>query len=516
MRTRGLLALLLAFFVAPSFAANPPNSAPSQPLRDLDSYVQRTMHDWHVPGLAMVVVKDGKVLLARGYGVRELGKPGKVDADTLFGIASNTKAFTVAALGTLVASGKLTWDTPVSDVLKDFELSSAYVTQHLTLRDLLTHRSGYCDPGVWYTSDPATMLHRVRYQKPDYGFRTTFCYNNIQYDAAGRFISAITGQNWHNYVAAHLFRPLGMDRTVTTEAALEKSTDVAVPHGIVDGKPAAIHRYWPHEADVLPADGAIWSSANDMGHWLQMLLADGKYGGKTVLDAKVVEAMETPQMLIQAGTGVGDEIRAWMPGGTFYTYGLGLFIQDDDGYTLAWHAGDDDGVASAVVLVPKAQLGIVVLSNMDHADARFAIIAHVLQAVLGLPNDHVEADLLADASKQITKDAAIEKQLTATREPGSKPPLPLADYGGTYHDDLDGTARVTIENGHLVLRLDNPDFTGDLEPWHDNSFRVTWRYKFYSDDYVTFDVDALGQSTRLAIRNWLHFERAQPANKGAQ
>src|SRR6185437_8724311 len=198
MRTRWLLALLLAFFVAPSFAATPPNSAPSQPLRDLDSYVQRTMHDWHVPGLAIVVVKDGKVLAARGYGVRELGKPGKVDADTLFDIGSNSKAFTVAALGTLVSSGKLKWDAPVVDELKGFKLESPYVTQNVTLRDLLTHRTGYCDPGAaWYTSDAGDCIKRMRWQKPEFGFRTTFCYNNVQYLAASHFIPAITGQSWN-------------------------------------------------------------------------------------------------------------------------------------------------------------------------------------------------------------------------------------------------------------------------------------------------------------------------------
>jgi len=514
MRTRGLL--LLAFVAAPSLAATPPTSAPTQ-LQGLDAYVQRVMHDWHVPGVAIVVVKDGKVLLARGYGVRELGKPGKVDADTLFGIASNTKAFTVAALGTLVASGKLTWDTPVVDVLKDFRLSSPYVTQNLTLRDLLTHRTGYCDPGVWYTSDPSTILHRVRYQKPDYGFRTTFCYNNIQYDAAGRFIPAITGQNWHDYVAAHLFQPLGMDRTVTTEAALEKSTDVAVPHGMVDGKLAAIHRYWPHEADVLPADGAIWSSANDMGHWLQMLLADGKYDSKTVLDAKVVNAMETPQMLIRSGTGIGREIRAWMPGGTFYSYGLGLFMQNNHGHTLVWHAGDDEGMASALVMAPDAHLGIVVLSNMNQADARFSIVAHVLQSMLDLPRNDVEPALLADAQRYQAKDKATEKKFADTRIAGSKPPLPLADYAGNYHDELDGNAHVNVENGHLVLRLDNPDLTGDLQPWHGSTFRVNWRYTFYGDDYANFDADALRHPAKLTLTGmWLHYERAQPANKGAQ
>ncbi|HEY8229176.1 MAG TPA: serine hydrolase domain-containing protein, partial [Rhodanobacteraceae bacterium] len=314
MRICGLL--LLAFVAAPSLAAVPPSSAPTQ-LQGLDAYVQRTMHDWHVPGLAIVVVKDGKVLAARGYGVRELGKSGKVDADTLFDIGSNSKAFTVAALGTLVSSGKLKWDAPVVDELKDFKLESPYVTQNVTLRDLLTHRTGYCDPGAaWYTSDADDIVKRMRWQKSEYGFRTAFCYNNVQYLAASHFIPAITGQNWSDYVAAHLFQPLGMARTVSTDATTAASTDVATPHGMIDDKPAVLHRYWPHNMDIFAAVGGIWSSANDMGHWLHMLLADGKYGGKPVLDAKVVTAMETPQMLIQAGTGVGDEIRAWMPGGT--------------------------------------------------------------------------------------------------------------------------------------------------------------------------------------------------------
>ena len=512
MRTFGLL--LLAFIATSALAAAPPASAPT-PLQGLDAYVQRTMHDWHVPGLAIVVVKDGKVVLARGYGVRELGKPDKVDADTLFDIGSNSKAFTAAALGTLVASGKLTWDTPVVDELKDFKLESPYVTQNVTLRDLLTHRTGYCDPGAaWYTSDADDIIKRMRWQKPEYGFRTTFCYDNVQYLAASRFIPAITGQSWNDYVAAHLFQPLGMTRTVSTDAAVAASNDVAAPHGMVDKKPAVLHRYWPHNMDVFAAVGGIWSSANDMGHWLQMLLADGNYGGKQVLDGRALAAMETPQMLIQAGTGVGDEIRAWMPGGTFYTYGMGLFVQNDGGHEIVWHAGDIDGMASALVLVPKAQLGIAVMSNMDHADARFAIVAHVLQAMLELPGHDIEPALLAAERKGEAEGATMDKKLKATRVADARPPLPLAAYAGTYSDKLDGDARVALEHGRLVLRLGNPDFVGDLEPWHDNTFHVTWRYKFYGDDYATFDVDALRHPAKLTLMEMgLHYERAESSGK---
>jgi CubicO group peptidase (beta-lactamase class C family) len=510
MRTHALL--LLAFVAAPALAAAPPASTPPQ-LQDLDAYVQRVMHDWHVPGLAVVVVKDGNVVVARGYGVRELGRPGKVDADTLFDIGSNSKAFTVAALGTLVSSGKLKWDTPVVDELRNFKLESPYVTQNVTLRDLLTHRTGYCDPGAaWYTSDADDIVTRMRWQKPEYGFRTTFCYNNVQYLAASRFIPAITGQDWNDYVAQHLFQPLGMTRTVSTTAAVAASNDVAMPHGMIDRQPAVLHRYWPHNMDVFAAVGGIWSSANDMGRWLQMLLDDGKYDGRTILDARTVEAMETSQMLIQAGTGVGDEIRAWLPGGTFYTYGMGLFVQDDGGHEIAWHAGDIDGMASAVVLVPKARLGMVVMSNQDHADARFAIVAHVLQAMLDVPGQDPEPALLAAERKDQADGAAKDRQLDATRVANAKPPLPLAEYAGTYSDKLDGTARVALEHGRLVLHLGNPDFVGDLLPWHDNTFHVTWRYKFYGNDYATFDVDALRQPVKLTLMGMgLNYARVKSA-----
>lgn len=510
MCARSMVSLLLSL-IAPLALATPEQQTATPPvLPGLDAYVQQVMHDWHVPGLAIAVVKDGKVVLARGYGVRELGKPGAVDADTLFDIASNTKAFTVAALGTLVASGRLEWDTPVVDVLKDFRLSSPYVTENITLRDLLAHRSGYCDPVAGNTSDNENILARIRYQQPEYGFRAAFCYNNVQYFAAGRFIPTITGESWNDYVAVHLLQPLGMDRTVTTEAGIETATNVAAPHGMVPNKSVVIHRSWPHNEDITAAVGGIWSSANDMSHWLQMLLADGKYDGKTVLDANVIQSMETPQTLIQLGNNFSRWIRVWMPEGTFYSYGLGLFIQNDHDHTLVWHAGDDDGMASALALVPDAHLGVVVMSNMHQADARFAIIARVLQDMLDKPRHDIEPALLAATRKYEAKRDAMNKKLADSRVRGSQPPLPLADYAGTYADKLDGGARVSVEHGHLVLRLSNPDFTGDLESWNGNTFRVTWRYRFYGYDYATFDVDALSKPTQLSLKKlWTHYARTQ-------
>lgn len=483
----------------------------ASPLDGLDAYVRKAMHEWQVPGMSVAVVKDGKVVVAKGYGVRELGKPGKVDADTIFDIGSNTKSFTAAALGILVKQGKFGWDAHVVDHVEDFRLLDPYITQNLTLRDLLSHRSGYCDPGaMWYTSDASTAIERMRYQTPDYGFRAHFCYNNIMYLTAARFIPPAAGESWNDFVKQHLFLPLGMNHSVTTEAEVEAASDVAEPHGLIDDKPAMVGRYWGHNMDAASPVGGIYSSAIDMSHWLLMLLGDGQYDGKTVLDKSIVEAMETPQIPVPADSGVGHEVRAWMSGGQFYSYGLGLLMQEYSGHKLVWHAGDIDGMASAMAIIPDKQLGVVVLTNMNEAGARFGVLMHVLDAYLGNKPRDVSAMLLTMEKKREKAGDAQEQKLAATREPHSKPPRPLADYAGKFADKFNGPADVSLDKGHLVLRLGNPDFTGDLVHWHDNTFQVTWRHRFYGTGYVTFDQDVTGKPVKLTLAGMsLHYERVQ-------
>jgi CubicO group peptidase (beta-lactamase class C family) len=504
-----LIAFVVGLLNAPAVA--------SPPLQDVDDYVRQTMQQWQVPGMAVAVVKDGKVVLARGYGVRELGKPAKVDADTLFDIGSNTKSFTAAALGTLVSAGKLNWDAHVVDHVRDFSLRSPYVTQELTLRDLLSHRSGYCDPGMWYSSDASDVIQRMRFQKPEYAFRARFCYNNIMYLTAARFIPAVTGESWDQYVAGHLFKPLGMTRTVTTDAEVAASSDVAVPHGMVDGKPAVIRRYWAHNMDLMSPVGGINSSANDMSHWLLMLLADGNYQGRAVLATATVDAMETPQIPVPTDSGVGQEIKSWMPGGDSYSYGLGLLMNQYAGHKLVWHAGDIDGMASAMVMVPDQQLGIVVMTNMTESGSRFGVVMHILQQYLQQPMDDVGATLYAQMQKSEATAKAAERKLAATRKPNSRLPLPLADYTGKYADNYNGTAKVTLEKGHLVLRLGNPNFVGDLRHWHDDTFRVSWRYRYYGDSYVTFGQDLAGVAVKLSLPKMsMDFERAKASQEIAK
>ena len=506
--------LLIALFLNLNAVAQTP-----APPAGLNAYVHKAMAQWQVPGLAVAIVKDGKLVFARGYGVRELGKPGKVDADTLFTIGSVSKQFTVAALGTLVSSGKLTWDAPVTEYLKNFQLSSAYVTHNIMLSDLLSHRSGYCDPlWMWYTSDDtaANVIRRLRYQKPDYGFRAHFCYNNTMYLAASLFIPAITGESWNHYVTQHLFAPLGMMRTDTTDAAVEAATNAALPHAKIDGKVVVIKRYWANNMDVFAPVGGINSSVNDMSHWLEMLLADGKYDGKTVVDPAVIHTMETPQMIIPAHNWIGDWMRTQTPDSHFYAYGFGFMLQDYGQYKLVWHAGDINGFATAMALVPSEHLGVIALSNLDQNRAPEGVVFHVLQDYLGLAHYDVSQAMYVYKQKEKAKDKAAMDKLAATRQKNARPPRPLSAYTGQYRDKFYGTAHVTEENGHLVLQLGNPSFTGDLEPWHDNTFRVTWRDRYYGRNYVTFDLDAYGQPDRLSFALLpMHYQRVEKPAAGA-
>ena len=493
---RKLSLILLAMCFAAAGAAAQPAPAP---LGDLDAYVHRIMRDWQVPGLAVAVVKDNQVVLVRGYGVRELGQPGKVNANTLFTIASNSKAFTAAALGTLVAAGKLHWDDPVTQYLPRFELNDPWVTRQITLRDLLTHRSGYCDPiFMWFTTgfDREQIIQHLRYAKPTYSFRSRFCYNNAMYLVASDVIPAITGQSWEDYVHAHLFVPLDMNRTDTSIEAMDADPDAAAPHALVDGKVTVIRRY---DTDAMAPIGGINSSVNDLSHWLLMLLNHGNFDGKNVLSADTVTHMETPQMLIPMDSGIGTWLHTMSPASRFLNYGLGFVVEDYDGRKLVMHDGDIDGMASALGMIPSKHLGVVVLTNMDHDDARNSLLYHIFDAYLGLPPRHVEGALLRMAHENDAQNQAEKAKLATAHVPGPAP-LPLKDYVGVYSNDLDGALQVSLENGHLVLKPGNPNLTGDLIHWNHNTFRVKLRYRFYDetfDQYVTFDLDAKGQPMDL-------------------
>ena len=506
-----LTVLLMSTLPAGVSFARSGRPLPAQ-LHHLNAYVRKTMHLWHVPGLALAVVQDGHLVYARGYGYRVLGQTAPVNPQTLFTLGSLTKAFTVAALGQLVTSGKLHWDTPAHDELRDFRLESAYVTQMITLRDLLTHRSGYCDPtAMWYTSYDTVqnVLWRLRYQKPSYAFRTHFCYNNTLYLAASQFIPALTGLSWNRYVQAHLFRPLDMKGTVTRQERLAGQKNVAAPYAVIGGRVLRIPRYWTHNMDVFAPVGGINTSVLDMSHWIEMLMDQGRYRGTPILSPSIIRAMETPWMLIHEGNpSVGTWLRIQTPGEPFYAYGLGFFIQEYGGHRLVWHPGNIDGMSTVLAIVPSLRLGVVVLSNLDQNFAPEGILFHVLQSYLGLPHRDISRAWYHFLQKQRAKEKAIRRKLVGRRERQVRLPVPLARYVGLYRSRFDGTAQVKKRDGRLTLTLGNPAFHGTLVPWNPRTFEVHWQERYEGTSYVTFDLSPRGQPEILSfVTQPLHYRK---------
>ncbi|HEX4301045.1 MAG TPA: serine hydrolase [Gammaproteobacteria bacterium] len=497
------LTALACLCLAPAvFAAE---ATPAE-LQGLDAYIEKSMADWKVPGLAIAVVKDDKVVWIRGFGRRNLDEPQAVDADTLFAIGSNTKAFTVAALGTLVESGKLNWDDRVTTLLPGFQMYDPYVTREVTLRDLLSHRSGTCgEDGVWYGTDFGTqdIISRLRYQKPAYSFRSQFCYSNSLYMTAGEIVPALTGSAWHDYVRSRFFLPLHMDTTGTSVSALGKAADAASPHAEIGGRLQPIA--WYNAASIDPA-GAINSNVHEMSQWMRMLLADGMYEGKQILKPETIQEMETPQMLIGGKEGEAKFLASLNPDSHFYAYGLGFFLQDYAGTKVVWHSGHIDGMSAGLGLVPSQHLGVVVLSNMDQSWLPMALVWRVIDAYAGRPQKDWSTAILTTVTAGEAVDKAAEDDQEKAYQPGAAP-RPLADYAGTYSNELYGNIEISLDHGRLTLHA-SKRFNGELKHWDYDTFQVRWDYAYLGKEYATFGTDTRGRPVSITLPGFATYLRA--------
>ena len=496
---RFILALLLLLTFPATLTAQTRNH--EERLREIDAYAAKAGRDWNVPGFAIAIVKDDRVVYAKGYGVRELGKPATVDADTLFAIASNTKAFTAAALATLVDEKKLSWDDPATKYLAGFQLYDPYVTRELTVRDLLSHRSGLATFGgdlLWFESgyDRAEILRRVRFLKPTSSFRSRYGYQNIMFLAAGEIVPAVTGRSWDDYVKEKFFAPLGMKRTTTKHAELLKSDNIATPHNELDGKVRVIHY---DNVDNAGGAAAINSSVAEMAEWIRLQLGRGTYGGRKFFSAERSREMWTPHTI--AG-GISESAEKFNPTRHFNLYGLGWGLSDYHGRKVVSHSGGLDGMVSQVALLPEENLGLVVLTNSETPLSN-VLVNKIFDVFLGVPARDWSADYLARAKAGREASAAAAKKIEDSRVPNTKPSLPLAAYAGAYTGQMYGDARVTVEGGKLVLRLlPSPNFVGDLEHWHFDTFRLKWRDSIvypFPRGFVTFTLDPQGRPDEMKL-----------------
>lgn len=494
-----------AFFRVLTIAVLFTSLAGAQPA-DLDAWVARARRQFDVPGIAVGIVQDGRLVFAKGYGVRSLARPGDVDAHTLFGIASNTKAFTAAAIAILVDEGRVSWDDPVRKYLPQFQLADGYVTREVTLRDLLSHRTGLGlgagDLLYWpdTTHSREDVVLAARHLPLATSFRSRYAYNNLCFVVAGQVVAAVTGKPWEEFVRERILTPLGMTETRITSEGLDPATmNVASPHS-KGWRLAGTLKPVPPTADIVWAAAAgIKSNVTDLAKWLALQLAGGKLpSGATLFSAKQAREMWSAQIPVPI-TEPNPALKATKP--NFSAYGLGWALRDYAGRELVTHTGGLTGMVSLTLMVPSENLGIIVLTNQEEGGAFQSIGYHILDDYLGLPPTDWIAAYAASAAKTRREANEKEERAFAARLPNTQPSLPLARYARTYRDPWYGKATIELRDNALHMRfLGTPAMRGRLEHFNLDTFVVRWLDPTIPDAYVLFTHEIDGGVSGFRMR----------------
>jgi CubicO group peptidase (beta-lactamase class C family) len=479
-----------------------PAAAAQATAYDLDADVKRVLKTFDVPGMAIAIVKDGKVVAAQGYGVRKLGDPAPVTGKTLFEIASNSKAFTAAALAMLVDEGKLKWDDPVTKHVPWFQMNDPYVTGAMSVRDLLTHRSGLglgagdlmWWPTTTFTSDE--IIQGLRHIRLATSFRDRYAYDNLLYIVAGRIIADKAGKPWGDAMRERILAPLGMAATTTSVAAMLQAPDHAAPHSRIDDKTVVVK---PMLVENAAGAVGINTSAEDMARWMAMLLNGGKTeDGKQLVSARQVAEMWTLQtpMKIPEPKGALADTRP-----NFNAYGLGFQLRDYRGRKLAMHGGALQGFYSRVVLAPEENLGIAIFTNAENSGAMNALQWRLLDHYFGAPRRDWIGIVADDEETRHKEELAKMAKAVSARVAKSAPSLPVASYEGDYRDAWYGLVSIRREGRKQVMHFaKTPDLVGDLQHFQHDTFIVRWRQRnLNADAYVTFALNPDGSIERMKM-----------------
>lgn len=470
-----LLCLLLCFIWQPVVAQQNNNAAT---IARLDAYYQKALKDWNVPGMAIAIVKNDSVIFAKGYGVLSNKTGGQVDANTLFGIASNSKAYTSAALATLVDAGKIKWSDKVNKYIPYLKLYDPFVTENLNIEDLLSHRAGYktfSGDLLWYntTYSREDIIRRMQYLQPAYSFRDGYGYSNLMFIIAGEVIEKVSGKTWENYIKETFFQPLGMSRSYTSVNELKGVQNVASPHGFDnDEKPVATNlTAWDN---WNPAAG-IFTSVNQQAQWLRLQLNRGTYKGKKIFSENASRHMWQAHNPMPVGKGAEE----FIPSTHFTAVGLGWFVSDYEGRKLVYHGGGHEGMNSRTVLAPEEKLGIVILTN-SMSSIMTPLANYTLDQFFGVQNgrdwSQASLDMAAKAKKE---EAEAKAKAPKQKKQKTKPTMNLSAYTGTYYSELYGNATITLNGGKLELQLAAaPALGGMLNHWQHDIFDLNWKNDF--------------------------------------
>ena len=484
MKSRKIIGLLLAnCFLSTSYSF----AQPSFINDSLDKFVEREMKRWNIPGAAVAIVKDGKVDVMKGYGIKDISTPlsmiNKVDENTLFQIASNSKAFTGTSLALLDYQKRLSLDDKVTKWLPYFKLNDELAARDVTVKDLLCHRIGFqtfqSDLLNWNCNlSRKELITNMRNVKPVYSFRAHYGYCNAAFLTAGEIIPAVTDTSWDDFLKYHYFLPLKMNHTSTTYAAITSDNNVCKPYTLADDKLVLL----PYaNVDNLGPAASINSCVKDLANWLLMQLDSGRFEGKRVVP------FEALQMTRSSNTIVADMNPRY--GSNFQNYGLGWFLVDYNGKRVIRHDGGADGFVTTTCFIPQLGLGIVVLTNTDANSFYSALRTQIIDAYMALPyqNHSLRIYRAVDANNKLD-NAEINKM----REVTSKKPkaaLKQEEYIGKYKNEVYGEIEIKNTNGNLMLSFaHHPFLTGKLEPMGENDFLCTYSVATYGIKKINFVV----------------------------
>lgn len=475
-------------------------------IATIEQSVTQAMAEFQVPGIAVAIVKDDQVVLSKGFGVLKHGSAEKVTADTLFGVASNTKAMTAALLAQLVDEGKLTWQTKVIDIIPEFQMPDAYVTREFTIIDLLSHNSGLGlgagDLMIWpeTTLTNQDVIKGLKHLPQVSSFRSEFAYDNLMYVIAGEVIAKLTSKPWQENIQSRIFDKLGMKNTRAKYSLIPSANkNVARAHVPLDGE---LHVVGGNFLEKFSSAGSVASSVNDMSLWLKAQLKRGQYGQDGEKELRLFSEKQSRAMW-QARTLLPVSQSATEQDKTHFTaYALGWFVKDYHGVKVIQHTGGILGMVSKVVMVPEENLAMVILTNQQSGFAFNALSQQILNEYLVLPEKNWVEHY---ANKLKDYNAAKKEQLAeaaASVDKNSKPSLPLTGYAQTYVDNWYGEIAITLEDEKLVMQFGNtPALRGTLEHYQHNTFIVRWDDRtLEADAYVNFNLNPDGSINYVTMK----------------
>ncbi len=473
-------------------------------IEEISAYIEQAYQDWNIPGGLAAVIKDGEFVLSKGFGVCDKGNPEPIKPDTVFSIGSCTKAFTAAALGLLVDEGKLNWDDRVIQYLPGFAMVDPWVTEHVTIRDLVNHKLGL---QRWNRImlqgekfDPDQFIEKIRYIQPNKDFRTRFHYGNEQYIVAGKIIEVISGMSYADFMQKRIFDPLEMS-----------STYINLQQMLANHKGAIARGHYNHDDKLMPVElrffdeqkpadfwelgtnaaGSIWSTMDDIKNWIDLFLAKGDFKGKRIFSSELFEELTTPQFNILPQDSVIAELMPLELGIDFQTYAFGWVVMSFHGKKLIVHGGNTVDGNTTIGFIPSENLGFSTFINTYSGIIHILVALFLVDAILFNDwNDYSQKGLEL-AKSWISGLQPMLDAFETSRKQSSAPSLPLEKYAGEYESPLMGTVHIRWESGKLVYDYSSEQ-QADLSHWEDDTFRMRYHKPYWGTEFVIFEANQQG------------------------